>query len=109
MIGPLTNLALALRLEPARSSTASATLTIMGGTVYGRGNTTPAAEFNIYADPEGAAVVFSCRHRDRRGAMGTLRHPQYGGRRRQALFGQSGRGRAERAFSEALPTTPAHQ
>ena len=31
----------------------------MGGTVYGRGNTTPAAEFNIYADPEAAHVVFS--------------------------------------------------
>jgi purine nucleosidase len=34
-------------------------LTIMGGTVYGRGNTTPAAEFNIFADPEAAAVVFA--------------------------------------------------
>jgi hypothetical protein len=34
-------------------------LTVMGGTVYGRGNTTPAAEFNIYADPEAAAVVFA--------------------------------------------------
>jgi purine nucleosidase/non-specific riboncleoside hydrolase len=33
-------------------------LTIMGATVYGRGNTTPAAEFNIYADPEAAAIVF---------------------------------------------------
>ena len=31
----------------------------MGGTVYGRGNTTPAAEFNIYADPEAAHVVFT--------------------------------------------------
>jgi purine nucleosidase len=57
MIGPLTNLALALRLDPTIIN-GIGQLTIMGGTVYGRGNTTPAAEFNIYADPEAAAVVF---------------------------------------------------
>lgn len=58
MIGPLTNLALALRLEPSIIN-GIGQLTIMGATVYGRGNTTPAAEFNIYADPEAASVVFS--------------------------------------------------
>lgn len=58
MIGPLTNLALALRLEPEITS-GIGQLTIMGGTVYGRGNTTPAAEFNIFADPEAASIVFS--------------------------------------------------
>jgi purine nucleosidase/non-specific riboncleoside hydrolase len=58
MIGPLTNLALALRLEPTIIN-GIGQLTIMGATVYGRGNTTPAAEFNIFADPEAAAVVFS--------------------------------------------------
>lgn len=57
MIGPLTNLALALRVEPAIIA-GIGQLTIMGGTVYGRGNTTAAAEFNIYADPEAASVVF---------------------------------------------------
>jgi len=57
MIGPLTNLAAALRLEPEILSSIGR-LTIMGGTLYGRGNTTPAAEFNIYADPEAAAIVF---------------------------------------------------
>lgn len=57
MIGPLTNLALALRLEPSIVD-GIGTLTIMGGTVYGRGNTTPAAEFNIFADPEAAGIVF---------------------------------------------------
>ncbi|MGO4840664.1 nucleoside hydrolase, partial [Rhizobiaceae sp. 2RAB30] len=57
MIGPLTNLALALRLEPGIVA-GIGQLTIMGGTVYGRGNTTPAAEFNIYADPEAASIVF---------------------------------------------------
>jgi purine nucleosidase/non-specific riboncleoside hydrolase len=59
MIGPLTNLALALRLDPSIVA-GIGTLTIMGGTVYGRGNTTPAAEFNIYADPEAADIVFTC-------------------------------------------------
>ena len=58
MIGPLTNLALALRLEPSIED-GIGTLTVMGGTVYGRGNTTPAAEFNIFSDPEAAQIVFS--------------------------------------------------
>jgi purine nucleosidase len=57
MIGPLTNLALALRLEPSIID-GIGTLTIMGGNLYGRGNITPAAEFNIYADPEAASIVF---------------------------------------------------
>lgn len=57
MIGPLTNLALALRLDPSIIN-GIGRLTIMGGTVYGRGNSTPAAEFNIYADPEAASIVF---------------------------------------------------
>jgi len=56
-IGPLTNLAMALQAAPGIVH-GIGRLTIMGGTVYGRGNVTPAAEFNIYADPEAAAVVF---------------------------------------------------
>ena len=58
MIGPFTNLALALRLEPEILE-GIGKLTIMGGNVYGRGNTTPAAEFNVYADPEAAHIVFT--------------------------------------------------
>jgi purine nucleosidase/non-specific riboncleoside hydrolase len=57
MIGPLTNLALALRLRPGIAA-GIGRLTVMGGTLHGRGNTTPAAEFNIFADPEAAAIVF---------------------------------------------------
>lgn len=57
MIGPLTNLALALRVAPDCID-GIGQLTIMGGSVYGRGNTTPAAEFNIFADAEAAAIVF---------------------------------------------------
>ncbi|HEY6982811.1 nucleoside hydrolase [Reyranella sp.] len=56
-IGPLTNLALALQRAPA-AVRGIGRLTIMGGTVYGRGNVTPAAEFNVFCDPEAAAVVF---------------------------------------------------
>lgn len=58
LIGPLTNLAHALRLEPAIVN-GIGRVTIMGATLNGRGNTTPAAEFNIYADPEAAQIVFS--------------------------------------------------
>jgi purine nucleosidase/non-specific riboncleoside hydrolase len=57
-IGPLTNLAMALATAPGIVR-GIGQLTIMGGTVYGRGNTTPAAEFNIFADPEAAAAVFT--------------------------------------------------
>jgi len=56
-IGPLTNLALALRHTPGIVG-GIGQLTIMGGTVHGRGNVTPAAEFNVFADPEAAAIVF---------------------------------------------------
>jgi purine nucleosidase len=56
-IGPLTNLALALEQAPGIVDGVGQ-LTVMGGTVYGRGNVTPAAEFNIFADAEAAAIVF---------------------------------------------------
>lgn len=55
--GPMTNIALALRQEP-RIAEWAASFVIMGGS-FTRGNTTPAAEFNIYADPEAAAEVFA--------------------------------------------------
>jgi purine nucleosidase len=54
--GPLTNIALAVKREP-RLADWVREFVIMGGST-GRGNTTPAAEYNIWADPEAAAVVF---------------------------------------------------
>ncbi|MEO7122773.1 MAG: nucleoside hydrolase [Lacisediminihabitans sp.] len=54
--GPMTNIALALQRDPEIASLVKS-FVIMGGS-FTRGNTTPAAEFNIYADPEAAAVVF---------------------------------------------------
>ncbi len=55
--GPMTNIALAIRKEP-RVVEWAASFVIMGGS-FTRGNTTPAAEFNIYADPEAASEVFA--------------------------------------------------
>jgi purine nucleosidase len=56
-IGPLTNLALATRLDPDLPRKYQR-LVVMGGAIHGQGNTTPTAEFNVYTDPEAAAVVF---------------------------------------------------
>lgn len=58
MIGPLTNLALALRQAPD-AALGVGRLVVMGGTIHGRGNVTPAAEFNIHADPEAAEIVLT--------------------------------------------------
>ncbi|GAA2780534.1 nucleoside hydrolase [Saccharopolyspora taberi] len=54
-VGPLTNIALALRKEP-RIARWAREFVVMGGS-YTRGNVTPAAEFNVHADPEAAAVA----------------------------------------------------
>jgi len=55
-VGPYTNIALAIRKEPRIIERVKQVI-VMGG-AYTRGNITPAAEFNIYADPEAADVVF---------------------------------------------------
>ena len=57
MLGPLTNLALALRLDPTLPSRIGR-LVVMGGAINGRGNTSVPAEFNIGFDPEAAHIVF---------------------------------------------------
>ena len=55
-IGPLTNIALALQRDPGLGDRIAG-ISIMGGSA-GAGNVTPVAEFNIWADPEAADVVF---------------------------------------------------
>jgi purine nucleosidase len=55
-IGPLTNLALALQKDPSVSSLIKEVV-IMGGSING-GNSTAAAEANIFGDPEAAQIVF---------------------------------------------------
>jgi purine nucleosidase len=57
-LGPLTNIALAIRLAPDIVPKIRR-IVLMGGAL-GLGNITPAAEFNIYVDPHAAAIVFGC-------------------------------------------------
>lgn len=56
-VGPLSNIAMAIRLEPAIVCRVRE-IVLMGGSI-GAGNVTPSAEFNIHADPEAASIVFS--------------------------------------------------
>ncbi|MEN5361914.1 nucleoside hydrolase [Brevundimonas intermedia] len=57
VMGPMTNLALAMRRE-RRLADWLGPVVIMGGARSEGGNITPSAEFNIWADPDAAAVVF---------------------------------------------------
>jgi len=56
-LGPLTNLAMALLREP-KLATSVKRCVVMGGAPCCEGNVTPAAEFNIWVDPEAARIVF---------------------------------------------------
>jgi purine nucleosidase len=56
-VGPLTNVALAIRKEP-RFAKSLKGLVIMGGAIRHEGNTTALAEFNAYVDPHAAHIVF---------------------------------------------------
>ncbi len=58
-VGPLTNIAYALKQEPSITSKISK-IVIMGGAMREGGNITPSAEFNIYVDPQAADIVFNC-------------------------------------------------
>jgi len=59
-LGPMTNIARALARDPDLHSVVGQ-IVMMGGTVSGPGNITPAAEFNIYCDPTAAKAVFRSR------------------------------------------------
>jgi len=58
-LAPLTNIALAMAKEP-RLAGHLKEIVMMGGAFSEGGNITPAAEFNIYVDPEAAARVLAC-------------------------------------------------
>ena len=57
-LAPLTNLAVALAIEPAIASKVREIVVMGGG--FARGNKTAEAEFNIYVDPHAAAMVLRC-------------------------------------------------
>ncbi|XP_053311155.1 inosine-uridine preferring nucleoside hydrolase-like [Spea bombifrons] len=57
-LGPLTNIALAAKIDPTISKKLGK-LYIMGGNLEGRGNRTVCAEFNFYLDPEAAYIVLN--------------------------------------------------
>ncbi len=57
-LGPMTNLALALELEPRLPSLLGG-WTFMGGVFRGSGNTTPTSEWNIHVDPDAAKTCFA--------------------------------------------------
>ncbi len=56
-VGPLTNVAMAIVREPRVIPKVDRIIT-MGGAYFVGGNTTPAAEFNVYVDPHAADVVY---------------------------------------------------
>lgn len=58
VIGPASNVAMALKKEPRLASWLRE-ITVMGGSA-GLGNVTPVAEFNCWADPEASAVMYEC-------------------------------------------------
>ncbi|CAN6995896.1 hypothetical protein BRARA_E00848 [Brassica rapa] len=58
-LGPLTNLAIAIKRDSSFASKVKK-IVILGGAFFSLGNVNPAAEANIYNDPEAADVVFTC-------------------------------------------------
>ena len=58
-VGPFTNVALLAREHPDLMAKAG-DIVVMGGASTAGGNVTPAAEFNVHADPHAAAAVFAC-------------------------------------------------
>eukprot|EP00252_Welwitschia_mirabilis_P020125 TRINITY_DN4860_c0_g2_i1.p1 TRINITY_DN4860_c0_g2~~TRINITY_DN4860_c0_g2_i1.p1 ORF type:complete len:329 (+),score=60.84 TRINITY_DN4860_c0_g2_i1:209-1195(+) len=57
-LGPLTNIALAIRKDKSFTSKVKR-IVVLGGSFFASGNVNPAAEANIYGDPEAADIVFT--------------------------------------------------
>ncbi|GMN36115.1 hypothetical protein TIFTF001_005740 [Ficus carica] len=57
-LGPLTNIALAIQLDPAFAKNIGQ-IVVLGGAFSVNGNVNPAAEANIFGDPEAADIVFT--------------------------------------------------
>ncbi|KAM0899459.1 hypothetical protein ACQ4PT_021317 [Festuca glaucescens] len=57
-LGPLTNVALAIKMDPSFVSKVKK-IVVLGGAFFAAGNATPSAEANIHSDPEAADIVFT--------------------------------------------------
>ncbi|XP_006660994.2 probable uridine nucleosidase 2 [Oryza brachyantha] len=58
-LGPLTNVALAMKRDSSFASKVKR-IVVLGGAFFAAGNATPSAEANIHSDPEAADIVFTC-------------------------------------------------
>eukprot|EP00850_Spirogloea_muscicola_P018192 SM000164S02254 [mRNA] locus=s164:172326:174692:+ [translate_table: standard] len=58
-LGPLTNVALAIQKDPTFVQKVSQ-IVVLGGAFFSSGNVNPAAEANVWCDPEAADIVFTC-------------------------------------------------
>ena len=79
-LGPLTNVALALARDPGFAVRIGRCV-VMGGAPCCEGNVTPAAEYNIWVDPEAASMVFRSQLADRDGRLARLARRQRARRR----------------------------
>ena len=80
-LGPLTNIALALERERELAARIGRCV-VMGGAPCCEGNVTPAAEYNIWVDPEAARAVFRSKMPHRNGRLARLARPLRAERRR---------------------------
>ena len=119
-LGPLTNVATALERAPDIADRIPQ-IVLMGGAYFEVGNITPAAEFNIYVDPEAARIVFAsgqCRSRSSRSTARMARLRRGNGTRvsrrldawarswpagRASSSGSTGRNTAPRARRSTTP------
>ncbi len=102
-VGPLTNIAALLREYPDLKDKISR-ISIMGGSM-GLGNTTPAAEFNIYVDPEAAREVFESGLPITMSGLDVTHQAGAGGTERERLRDIGGVGGVVAGFLDFFATT----
>ena len=104
-LGPLTNIALALARDPEIAGKIGRCV-VMGGAPCCEGNVTPAAEYNIWVDPEAARIVFRSKLQDRDGRLARLAR-RLGARRRRHRRDSRRSGRRRRISPSNATAAPA--